>query len=319
MTLEQYGEISNYAAGSALVVLFLAFMAHLAEWYVAHRSQTHELVTVGAEAQAEQSPPADEPGDIIPDTADRLAGVGISLTVLGTLLITVATVTRGLAAQRVPLGNMYEFGLMGATVALLVYVVMLKISRVQWLSVPALAIVLLVFSLSLSTYVPAGPLVPSLNTFWKYIHVSSTIIAAGFFMVGAAASALYLFKNRAESKGQNSGLLTRLPLSAKIDRLAFSANAIGFPLWTFGTLITGPIWAHYAWGRYWAWDPKEIWALVTWIVYAGYLHARVTAGWKGRRAAWIGLLGFFTFMFSYYIVNILSSQLGINSMHTYAK
>ncbi|NLC98355.1 MAG: cytochrome c biogenesis protein CcsA, partial [Actinomycetales bacterium] len=91
------------------------------------------------------------------------------------------------------------------------------------------------------------------------------------------------------------------------------------PLWTFGTLITGPIWAHYAWGRYWAWDPKEVWALVTWIVYAGYLHARDTAGWKGRRAAWIGLVGFGTFLFSYYIVNILSSQLGIISMHTYAK
>lgn len=316
MTLEQYGEISNYAAGSALVVLFVAFMVHVAEWYVAHRSHQPAAVAVGAGAPdvVVESDAVD-----VPSKADRLAGVGISLTVLGTLLIAVATVTRGLAAQRIPLGNMYEFGLSGVTVALVVYIVMVKLSRVQWLAVPALVIVLLVLSLSLSTYVPAGPLVPSLNTFWKYIHVSSVIIAAGFFMVGAAASALYLFKNRAESKGKESGLLARLPLSAKIDRLAFSANAIGFPLWTFGTLITGPIWAHYAWGRYWAWDPKEVWALITWVVYAGYLHARVTAGWKGRRAAWIGLVGFLTFLFSYYIVNILSSEFGINSMHTYAK
>ena len=315
MTLEQYGEFSNYAAGSALVVLFIAFVVHLAEWYVAHRSEA--LVSVAAGGVADQ---ASEGSDLAtPNAADRLEAVGFSLTVLGTLLVTLAAILRGLASQRVPLGNMYEFGLSGAAVALIVYVVMVKLSGVQWLSVPVLAIVLLVLGLSISTYVPAGPLVPSLNTFWKYIHVTSVIFAAGFFIVGAAASALYLFKNRAEQKGMESGLLSRFPASGKIDQISFIAIGIGFPLWTFGTLITGPIWAHYAWGRYWAWDPKEVWALVTWIVYAGYLHARVTAGWKGRRAAWIGLVGFGTFLFSYYIVNILSSQLGIISMHTYAK
>ncbi len=315
MNVEQYGEISNYAAGSALVVLFLAFIVHIAEWYVAHRDQTR--VDVAPDGQVIDSPSAGN--DRVHSVADRLVGVGISLTVLGSILTVLATLTRGLAAQRVPLGNMYEFGLMGASVALIVYLVMLKVSNIDWLSVPTLGIVLLVLSLSLSVYVPAGPLVPSLNTFWKYIHVSSVIVAAGFFMVGAAASGLYLVKNRAETKGNNQGIFARFPLSSKIDRVAFTANAIGFPLWTFGTLITGPIWAHFAWGRYWAWDPKEVWALITWIVYAGYLHARVTAGWKGRRAAWIGLLGFLTFLFSYYIINILSSELGINSMHTYAK
>ena len=312
MTVEQISQASNFAAGAALVVLFLAFVVHLSEWYVAIRAP--KLVAVGAETVPTES--ADEPEFT---TADRLAGVGISLTVLGTILMVVATVTRGIAAERVPLGNMYEFGLSGTTVALVVYLAMVKTSRVQWLAVPALAVSLLVLGLSLSTYVPAGPLVPSLDTFWKYIHVSSVILAAGFFMVGAAASALYLVKNKSEAKGSTNGLMARFPVSGKIDQIAFAATAIGFPLWTFGTLITGPIWAHYAWGRYWAWDPKEVWALITWIVYAGYLHARVTAGWKGQRAAWIGIVGFLTFLFSYYIVNILSSEFGINSMHTYAK
>ena len=145
MTLEQYGEFSNYAAGSALVVLFIAFVVHLAEWYVAHRSEA--LVSVAAGGVADQ---ASEGSDLAtPNAADRLEAVGFSLTVLGTLLVTLAAILRGLASQRVPLGNMYEFGLSGAAVALIVYVVMVKLSGVQWLSVPVLAIVLLVLGLSI--------------------------------------------------------------------------------------------------------------------------------------------------------------------------
>mgnify|MGYP002378873327 CR=1 FL=1 len=118
---------------------------------------------------------------------------------------------------------------------------------------------------------------------------------------------------QAEQRGTVGRVLARFPAAARIDQVAFRVNAVGFPLWTFGALISGPIWAHYAWGRYWGWDPKEVWALITWIVYAGYLHARVTAGWKGRRAAYLALAGFGTFIISYYVINLF-----VSGQHSYA-
>ncbi|HPU12663.1 MAG TPA: c-type cytochrome biogenesis protein CcsB [Aeromicrobium sp.] len=314
MNIDQLAQISSYLVGSSFAVLSFAFVCHVAEWVTA-RKQTPVAVAVGGSESTEEVELAEE----LASTADRYSAVAVSLTVLGTGLLIAASVVRGLAAHRVPLGNMYEFGVTGTAIALTVYLILVWRSQIQWLGGLVLGVSLFVLGLSLSTYVPPAPLVPALNTFWKYIHVSSIMVAAGMFMVGAAASALYLIKVRAEERGTVGAVLSRFPSSAKMDRLAFQVNAIGFPLWTFGTLISGPIWAHYAWGRYWGWDPKEVWALITWIVYAGYLHARVTAGWKGRRAAIVALVGFATFIFSYYIVNLMASEFGIFSQHTYAK
>jgi cytochrome c-type biogenesis protein CcsB len=257
------------------------------------------------------APVAGDPAD--PSVADRFSGVGVSLTGLGTALLIGASVTRGFATQRAPFGNMYEFGVTGTAIALSVYLFLVWRSRIQWMGGLVLAVSLFILSLSISSYTPAGPLVPALNTFWKYIHVSSIMVAAALFMVGAAAAALYLVKERAERNGTVGPVLSRFPESARIDRVAFRVNAFGFPMWTFGALISGPIWAHLAWGRYWGWDPKEVWALITWVVYAGYLHARVTAGWKGRRASYLALAGFVTFIISYYIVNLF-----VSGQHSYA-
>lgn len=314
MTADQLAQISNYAMGSAFAVLSIAFVCHVAEWISAWTS-ARTAVPVGA-PDASVASEADDEGF---SGADRFLGVAVSLTVLGTALLVVASVSRAFATARAPFGNMYEFGMTGTAIALIVYLVLVFHSHIEWMGGIVLAICLGVLGMSISTYVPAGPLVPALNTFWKYIHVSTIMTAAALFMVGAAASALYLLKDRAEKRGTVGAVMSRFPSAARIDRLAFQVNAIGFPLWTFGALISGPIWAHYAWGRYWGWDPKEVWALITWIVYAGYLHARVTAGWKGRRAAYLALAGFATFVFSYYVVNLMSSQFGIVSQHTYSK
>jgi cytochrome c-type biogenesis protein CcsB len=145
------------------------------------------------------------------------------------------------------------------------------------------------------------------------IHVSAAAIAGGAFTVGALISMLYLVKERAERNGTTSAALSRLPGSAAMDALAYKVHAFAFPVWTFGVLVAGPIWAEYAWGRYWGWDAKEIWALVTWIIYAAYLHARATAGWRGRRAAVIALLGWGAFLFDFVGVNLF-----ISGMHSYA-
>lgn len=307
MTLDQYAQLSNYLTGSAFAVLCVAFFCHVAEWISARREAPVAVAAgqgpVADDLQTQDRPPA----------ADRLVGIAVSLTVLGTLLLIGSSVTRGLATQRAPYGNMYEFGVTGTAIALSVYLFIVWRSKIQWMGGVVLAVCLFILTMSISSYTPAGPLVPALNTFWKYIHVTSIMFAAAMFMVGAAASVLYLIKQRAEERQSVGPVLARFPAAARIDQVAFRVNAIGFPMWTFGALISGPIWAHLAWGRYWGWDPKEVWALITWIVYAGYLHARVTAGWKGKRAAYLALAGFVTFIISYYVVNLF-----ISGQHSYA-
>lgn len=319
MTLEQYAQISNYSMVAATCVLALAFVAYVGDWAMASIFKTEEAAkasaasgsSVGGTATLERGEGPDE-SDV--STPDRFQAVGVSLTVLSAALLVVAVITRGLAAERVPWGNMYEFGLTGTAIALVVFLILVKVQDVAWLGGIVAGFGLIVLGMSISTYVDAGPLVPSLHSYWLVIHVAAVMIAGALFLIGAAASVLYLIRSRAEKRGTVGPGLRRLPTSAAIDQVAFRVNAAALPLWTFGALIAGPIWAHYAWGRYWGWDPKEVWALITWVVYAGYLHARVTAGWKGQRAAWFCLVGFGTFLFSYYGVNLLGSGL-----HTYAK
>jgi cytochrome c-type biogenesis protein CcsB len=302
MNLADYAQVSNYAIASGTGVVALAFLAHVAEWGFARRS-VQARVPVGAGA------PVDGPVEDEPSRSDVLSSVAYSLAVLATAVLLVGMVTRGLAAQRVPWGNMYEFGVGGALVALVVYVLVARVSSIEWLGGIVTGFALVVLGMASSTYVPAGPLVPALHSYWLVIHVAAVMLAGAFFLLGTAASVLYLVRSRAEEKGTVGPTLSRFPSAAVMDQLAYRVIAVGFPLWTFGALIAGPIWAHYAWGRYWGWDPKEVWAFITWVVYAGYLHARATAGWKGKRAAIIALAGFATFLFSYYGINLFGSGL----------
>ena len=131
-----------------------------------------------------------------------------------------------------------------------------------------------------------APLAEALSSYWLVIHVVSAIIATGAFTLGGMTSSC------TSSRG-SSGAVPRANRAAAgdrdLDRIAYRFHAFGFPVWTFAVLITGPIWAHEAWSTYWNWDPKEVWAFITWVVYAAYLHARSTAGWKGRNAAIVAL------------------------------
>jgi cytochrome c-type biogenesis protein CcsB len=308
MSLADYAQLSNYAVASATGVVGLAFLAHLAEWGFAKRS-AEVPVRVGA-AGAEE-PETDER----PDLSTIFSSVGVSLTALAVALLAAGSLTRGIAAQRVPWSNMYEFATTGSLIALAVYLVLVRIWSVEWVGGLVTGFALVLLGIGFSVYVPAGPIVPALHSYWLVIHVAAVMIAGALFLVGAAASLLFLLKSRAEARGIEGAFLARVPSAVLMDRVAFRVNAVAFPIWTFGALIAGPIWAYNAWSRYWGWDPKEVWALITWIVYAGYLHARVTAGWKGRRAAIIGLIGFATFLFSFYGVNLLFG----GSQHTYAK
>ena len=252
------------------------------------------------------------------DPGRRAGNVGLALTWLALGLLVVALVLRGLWAGRVPWGNMYEFSLASSAGILAVYLAISLRRDVRWLGLVVTGAALLTLGLAVTVlYTEAAQLVPALKSWWLVIHVSAAIISGGAFTVAAGITVLYLWRDRADRRRVGGAAplgdpVARLPEAARLDTLAYRVIAFAFPLWTFA-VISGAIWAENAWGRYWGWDPKETWAFITWVIYAGYLHARSTAGWRGRKAAYISLVGFAAFLINYFGVNLF-----VNSLHSYA-
>jgi cytochrome c-type biogenesis protein CcsB len=255
--------------------------------------------------------------------AERIGRVAVGVTVAGWLLHIGSVVTRGLAVNRVPWGNMYEFSTMVALVAVTVFLALLLRQPVRFLGAFVMTPVVLYLGLAGTVlYAPAAPLQPILNSYWIKIHVVAAITASGAFMVSGVITLLYLTRtwlDRRASIGPGTaaaieygGLSRWLPSADRLDRLAYKVIGFAFPVWTFA-IIAGAIWAKYAWSRYWGWDPKETWSFITWVAYAAYLHARATAGWKGKRAAVLSLVGFSCLMVDYYVVNTV-----ISGLHSYA-
>jgi cytochrome c-type biogenesis protein CcsB len=246
-------------------------------------------------------------GVLIADRSTRLAGIAYALTTLAFILHLGGVVARGLAAGRVPWGNMYEFSITGAVAVTGVYLALYRRFDLRWLGVVIAPVVLIALGTAVTLlYRPTAPLVPALQSTWLVIHVSAAIISGGVFLVSNAVAGAYLILDRYEERGGRPEWAKRIPSLDALDQLAYRLIAFVFPLWTF-SIIAGAIWAEAAWGRYWGWDPKETWAFITWIAYAAYLHARVTVGWRGKRAAWLSLLAGSTFLFNYVWVNVWGS------------
>ncbi len=249
----------------------------------------------------------------------RAGNIAMALTWLATLLLGGAVLLRGLAVGRPPWGNMYEFSTASALAISAAFLVVSLRRDVRWLGLFVVLPVLLTLGLAVTVlYTEAAQLVPALRSYWLVIHVSLAIICGGALCVGAALTGLYLVADTAERRTEQgrpfllAPLADRLPAAVRLDALAYRVIAFMFPLWTF-TVVAGAIWAENAWGRYWGWDPKETWAFITWVAYAGYLHARATAGWKGRKAAYLALVAFACFIFNYYGVNIF-----LGGLHSYS-
>ncbi|MDG9705769.1 c-type cytochrome biogenesis protein CcsB [Streptomyces sp. DH37] len=279
-----------------------------------------EVVTRSASGRRADVP--DGPGAAGGDEKGDLYGrIAVSLTVLAFLLHFAAVLTRALSVQRAPWGNMYEFSTAFSMVAAGAYLGFLAARKnVRWIGLPLVTTVLLDLGLAIVVlYTESDQLVPALDSYWMWIHVSLAIVCGALFYLGAVSTLMYLFRDRYEARLEAGGkpgafatsVLERLPSAASLDGFAYRINAAVFPFWTF-TIIAGAIWAENAWGRYWGWDPKEVWSFITWVAYACYLHARSTAGWKGRRAAYLALIAFACFLFNYYGVNIF-----FNGLHSY--
>lgn len=248
-----------------------------------------------------------------PESTDRWGRMGLALTLVGWLANLVGTVFRGIAAERFPWGNMYEFTVTTIVFVVASFLVLAARHRMRWLGLPVTLLAAIGIGLAVEVfYVAVADLVPALHSWWFVVHIVAASIAGALFNIGALLSVLYLVRTRTDARGTTRGWLAQLPSPRKMDLWAYRTTAAGFPLWTFA-IAAGAVWAQYAWGRFWGWDPKETFSLVTWVIVAAYLHARLTAGWKGTRAAILLIIAFVSFWFNFIGVNLLFSGL-----HSYA-
>ncbi|GAB3602887.1 c-type cytochrome biogenesis protein CcsB [Microbacterium aureliae] len=334
---------------TAIAIYALAFVAYAVDLarrgaVAADQRTVRERELVGAlagssgtSADAGGARPA---GGAAPAPKLMWARIGTALTVLAFAFHLAGTVTRGIAADRVPWSNMYEFALTGTTLIVAVYLAVLLRHDLRFLgSLITGMTVLLLGGATLAFYVEVVPLADPLKSVWLVIHVFVASLATALFALAFGLSVLQLMQARRERRalavddvavhraagdradaadaasGKTSSgprFLKTLPDADALESLAYRFAIIGFIFWTF-TLIAGSIWANDAWGRYWGFDTKEVWTFVIWVLYAGYIHARATRGWRGARSAWLSIIGFTAVLFNFTIVNMF-----FKGLHAYS-
>lgn len=324
--------LSDALVYSAIVVYTVALLAFAVDLSGTGRTAgrtasepERELASVGAgvSTSVESVPPpvgsVPPPADAEPGAADaaggpggrrRAAGIAVALTWLAFLLHVGGVLARGLSVQRAPWSNMYEFSISGAAVVTGVFLVTLAWRDLRYLGTFVIGPVLLTLGLAVTTmYTQASALAPALQSEWLIVHVSVAFISSALFTIAFSVNVLQLVQDRREraraagAPPRGGRFMDALPSAADLERLAYRLIAVSFPLWSF-TLVAGAIWAEVAWGRYWGWDPKEVWTFVIWVVYAAYLHARATRGWDGRRAAYLAMAGYAAVLVNFGIVNV---------------
>jgi len=311
---------SDWAFTSSIVVLVLALLLLAVELASsrARRVEQRELVSAGAPRVAADD---QRPGVVLDAAAtplaERAGKAGLALVYVGIGLLFGCIVLRGVATARAPWGNMYEFINLTSFCGLLAAAVVLRRPQYRPLWPFVLVPVLVLLTVSGKwLYTHAAPVMPALQSYWLPIHVSVVSLGSGVFLVAGVASALFLLKTSRYGAPGAPGALARitahLPDPQTLDRIAYRTTIFGFPVFGFG-VIFGAIWAEEAWGRYWGWDPKETVSFIAWVIYAAYLHARSTAGWRDRKAAWINVAGFVAMVFNLFFINLVTVGL-----HSYA-
>ncbi|TQO19515.1 cytochrome c-type biogenesis protein CcsB [Rhodoglobus vestalii] len=247
-------------------------------------------------------------------TPPKYLRLAMALTVIGWLLHVSAVVFRGVAANRVPWANMFEFTLTATAIIVGVF-----LAAQFWQDLRFLGSFITGFSVlalgvgTTSFYVDVVPLPPALQSVWLVIHVFVASLSTGFFALAAGLSTVQLMQARREAgKAVKLGFLDTFPPAERLETLAYRLTVVGFVMWTF-TLIAGAVWAERAWGRYWGWDTKEVWTFIIWTIFAGYIHARATRGWRGSRSAWLAIVGFAAIIFNFTIVNLF-----FKGLHSYS-
>jgi cytochrome c-type biogenesis protein CcsB len=315
---------SQYAYTAAVTIYVLSMFFYLAEQAFGKRvaastAPARQLVTSGGvEVTSATTVAPDMPADQgvrgHRPVTERLGRMAVALTVLAWVVHLLSIVLRGFATHRWPLGNMYEFMSFVCLIAVGAWLLLLRRFQIRRLGAFVLIpVFILLFLGGTVLYTQAEPASPPLQSYWLVIHVTVVSTACGVLLVPGVASVLYLVRSVYDrDETRFARFAPKLPSTATLDRLAYRTTIFGFPLFTFG-VICGAIWAESAWGRFWGWDPKETTAFVAWVVYAAYLHSRATAGWRGRGAAIINVLGFAVMIFNLFFVNLVTTGL-----HSYA-
>ncbi|AJM78164.1 c-type cytochrome biogenesis protein CcsB [Rathayibacter toxicus] len=335
-TLSQYSVQCLFSAMAVYALAFIFFAVDLAR-----RASVADEGVVAAATQAERAATADRAASGKATVASgrtatlaRIASrvedevyrapsrsqamrIGFSLTVLAFVLHVAATILRGIAANRVPWANMYEFSMTGTLIIVGVFIAAQLRWDLRFLGSFITGLVLVLLGIAtVNYYVAVVPLPPALQSYWLVIHVLVAILGTGFFALGFALSVTQLLQTRREAGDDNPRSILRflrsLPNAVTLENLAYRVTIIGFILWTF-TLIAGAVWAEKAWGRYWGWDTKEVWTFIIWTIYAGYIHARATRGWRGTPSAWLAIIGFGAVMFNFGVVNVF-----FKGLHAYS-
>ena len=348
-TLAQYSDWSYFSAFALYALALLLFIAYYVRRLSALEARAEaragmvgEKVLVGSGASADSADSVTDAGrggdpvtgtGSIPDTYDanehdpeavaakfrKAASIGAMaemVVYIGVAVHLASVVLRGLSAERFPWGNLYEYISVFSLFAMVIAAVVLRRNEMRifwpWLLTPVAA---LMFYGGTSLYAESAPVVPALQSFWFPIHVSTVSIGGGIFLVSGIASLLYLLRIK-QPKGREKGFFGKLamplPAAKTLDAIAYRTAIWAFPLFGLG-VVFGAIWAEVAWGRFWGWDPKETVSFITWIVYAGYLHARATSGWRNAAAAWINIIGFATMVFNLFFINMV-----VSGLHSYA-
>jgi len=314
LSLESLSIIAVYSAMAVYTVAFILFAMDLAR----RSAPAPAAASVGAQSAAASGgstavlEKADAPAK--PAKGPRYLRAAMAIMTLAWLLHVAGTVMRGIAAERVPWANMYEFSLTATAIIVGVFLAVQVWQDLRFLGVFVSGLALIWLGIaSVNFYVAIVPLAPSLQSVWLVVHVFVATLGTGFFALGAGLSIVQLIQTR-RAAGAASGLsfMRTLPGADALENLAYRVNIVGFVFWSF-TLMAGAIWAERAWGRYWGWDTKEVWTFVIWVVFAGYIHARATRGWRGSRSAWLAIIGFAAVIFNFVVVNLF-----FKGLHAYS-
>lgn len=301
-TLVSYSNIAVYSAMAIYALAFIMFTLDLSRRVAVAAPAVVEVVAAGAGSTAvleKVETPA------VASKTPRYLRAAVALTVIAWLLHVGSAVLRGVAAGRVPWANMFEFTLTATAIIIGVFLAVQFWQDVRFIGAFVTGFVLIALGIAaVNFYVDVVPLSPPLQSAWLVIHVFVASLGTGFFALGAALSIVQLLQvRRAAGKAVGLRFLDTLPGADKLENMAYRMIVVGFVFWTF-TLIAGAIWAERAWGRYWGWDTKEVWTFIIWTIFAGYIHARATRGWRGSRSAWLAIVGFSAVLFNFTIVNL---------------
>lgn len=327
-TLAQFSDWSYFTAFAFYLVAFVVSIAYYSRRIAVAEAKSQvaerELVATGdgggsTTATADSGESETKSSASVAKNQELTNKLGVAVEMLiyvGVAVHFASVLLRGLAVQRFPWGNLYEYVSVSILFAMAIAAGVLHRETMRvfwpWLLAPILA---LMFYGGKNLYVEAAPVVPALQSIWIPIHVSIISIGCSIALISGVASILYMlrmYNREGKEKGFLGKLVSPLPDAQKLDAIAYRTAIWSFPLFGLG-IVLGAIWAESAWGRYWGWDPKETTALISWIVYALYLHARATSGWRNTKAAWINIFGFATMVFNLFFINMV-----VSGLHSYA-